>query len=88
MKPFIGMGYGLNKLIFGITGTEEPKVLSLCNVLTSISIWTYAKPTSNTVQDLRKISLKPSFLRSLRSYAFGTLRERGSLFRDLCVSPT
>ena len=38
-------------------------------------------------QDLRKISLKPSFLRSLRSYAFGTLRERGSLFRDLCVSP-
>jgi hypothetical protein len=24
MKPFIGMGYGLNKLIFGITGTEEP----------------------------------------------------------------
>jgi hypothetical protein len=32
------MGYGLNKLIFGITGTEEPKVLSLCNVLTSLSI--------------------------------------------------
>jgi hypothetical protein len=26
MKPFIGMGYGLNKLIFGITGTEEPKL--------------------------------------------------------------
>ncbi|MFM6612048.1 MAG: hypothetical protein ACKPJH_05765, partial [Dolichospermum sp.] len=43
-------------------------------------------PVSN-LQDLRKISLKPSFLRSLRSYAFGTLRERGSLFRDLCVSP-
>ncbi|MFM5997123.1 MAG: hypothetical protein ACKO9U_21545, partial [Dolichospermum sp.] len=38
-------------------------------------------------QDLRKISLKPSLLRSLRSYAFGTLGERGSLFRDLCVSP-
>jgi len=25
MKPFIYMGYGVNKLIFGITGTEEPK---------------------------------------------------------------
>ncbi|MBE9230571.1 hypothetical protein IQ231_02395 [Cuspidothrix issatschenkoi LEGE 03284] len=24
MKPFIYMGYGVNKLIFGITGTEEP----------------------------------------------------------------
>ena len=38
------------------------------------------------VQDLRKISLKPSFLRVLRFYAFGTLRERGSFFRHLCVS--
>ena len=27
MKPFIYMGYGINKLIFGITGTEEPKIL-------------------------------------------------------------
>ena len=27
MKPFIYMGYGVNKLIFGITGTEEPKLL-------------------------------------------------------------
>ena len=26
MKPFIYMGYGVNKPIFGITGTEEPKV--------------------------------------------------------------
>jgi hypothetical protein len=24
MKPFIYMGYAVNKLIFGITGTEEP----------------------------------------------------------------
>jgi hypothetical protein len=29
MKPFIGMGYGLNKLIFGITGTEEPKYIAV-----------------------------------------------------------
>jgi hypothetical protein len=28
MKPFIGMGYGLNKLIFGITGTEEPTFIN------------------------------------------------------------
>ena len=27
MKPFIYMGYGVNKLIFGITGTEEPLLL-------------------------------------------------------------
>ncbi|BAZ86268.1 hypothetical protein NIES806_24790 [Dolichospermum compactum NIES-806] len=29
MKPFIYMGYGVNKLIFGITGTEEPCWVSL-----------------------------------------------------------
>ena len=28
MKPLIYMGYGVNKLIFGITGTEEPKLVS------------------------------------------------------------
>jgi hypothetical protein len=28
MKPFIYMGYGVNKLIFGRTGTEEPLFLS------------------------------------------------------------
>ncbi|MEY3334887.1 MAG: hypothetical protein RLZZ176_3190 [Cyanobacteriota bacterium] len=27
MKPFIYMGYGVNKLIFGIIGTEEPEKL-------------------------------------------------------------
>ena len=27
MKPFIYMGYGVNKLIFGITGTEEPYLI-------------------------------------------------------------
>ncbi|BAZ84730.1 hypothetical protein NIES806_09220 [Dolichospermum compactum NIES-806] len=27
MKPFIYMGDGVNKLIFGITGTEEPQYL-------------------------------------------------------------
>ena len=31
MKPFIGMGYGLNKLIFGITVTEEPYLLGVLN---------------------------------------------------------
>jgi len=29
MKPFIYMGYGVNKPIFGITGTEEP-IISHC----------------------------------------------------------
>jgi hypothetical protein len=29
IKFFIYMGCGVNKLIFGITGTEEPLVLSL-----------------------------------------------------------
>jgi len=28
MKRFIYMGYGVNKLIFGITGTEEPNLLN------------------------------------------------------------
>jgi hypothetical protein len=29
IKPFIYMGYEVNKLIFGITGMEEPKVMGL-----------------------------------------------------------
>ncbi|MFM6370455.1 MAG: hypothetical protein ACKPGN_19860, partial [Dolichospermum sp.] len=56
---------------------DEPRLL----------VATITNSVINYNQDLRKISLKPSFLRSLRSYAFGTLGERGSLFRDLCVSP-
>ncbi|MEY3334630.1 MAG: hypothetical protein RLZZ176_2933, partial [Cyanobacteriota bacterium] len=28
--PFIYMGYGVNKLIFGITGTEEPEFFNMC----------------------------------------------------------
>jgi hypothetical protein len=36
MKPFIYMGYGVNNLMFGITGTEEPKIL--LHILPSIGI--------------------------------------------------
>lgn len=32
MKPFVYMGYGENKLIFGITGTEEPFILAQFNL--------------------------------------------------------
>ena len=32
MKPFIYMGYGVNKLIFGITGTEEPNILQMMSI--------------------------------------------------------
>jgi len=32
MKPFVYMGYGGNKLIFGITGTEEPFILAQFNL--------------------------------------------------------
>jgi hypothetical protein len=39
MKPFIYMGYGINKLIFGITGTEEPKfIFPVCHRI-DISKW-------------------------------------------------
>ncbi|MEY2911127.1 MAG: hypothetical protein RLZZ184_436 [Cyanobacteriota bacterium] len=31
MKPYIYMGYRVNKLIFGITGTEKPLNLGLAN---------------------------------------------------------
>jgi len=32
IKSFIYMGCGVNKLIFGITGTEEPNVIRQVNV--------------------------------------------------------
>ena len=41
MKPFIYMGYGVNKPIFGITGTEEPKKI------TQLPITNYQLPITN-----------------------------------------
>jgi hypothetical protein len=37
MKPFIYMGYGVNKPIFGITGTEEPFFFFFHGFLASLS---------------------------------------------------
>ena len=45
MKPFIYMGYGVNKPIFGITGTEEPKLFDTSTI-------TFQTPSKNIVNKI------------------------------------